>query len=247
MEQVFARIESYLDGQMADGERQAFEADLNADATLGADLAFYLNAREALGEAAYEQRKAELLALLPDTDEVPETGRRAFSLRSVWGIGLAASLALMIGLSYWAFTAKADVTFRQMAEGFTTEKMAGVTTMGSSETSLQNSLDHFNEGHFAEARDGFLVYLQQSPNDPVALEGVARAHTALGEYRLALNQLAMLENLGGPYNSAKFYTALVLVRRNAPGDSAQARAILETLVGNKGGRYKDARRLLEKM
>lgn len=247
MEQVFTRIESYLDGQMADAEREAFEADLTTDATLSPDLAFYLHAREALGEAAYEQRKAELLALLPEADEMPTTGGRAFSLRSVWGIGLAASLALLIGLGYWAFTANEDITFRQMAEGFTTQKMSGVTTMGNGGTSLQSSLDRFNEGRFGEARDGFLLYLQQSPNDPVALEGAARAHTALGEYRLALNQLAVLENLGGPYNSAKFYTALVFLRRNASGDLPKARAILETLVGNKGGRYKESQQLLEKM
>jgi cytochrome c-type biogenesis protein CcmH/NrfG len=245
MEQVIQRIEHYLDGQMTEAERRAFEAELSDNSELATELAFYLNAREALAQTAHEKRRAELLALLPEENHGAAPRTRTLSMR--WAIGLAASVALLVGLGIWAFLSGPEPTLNQMAEGFATEKMTGVTTMGGGPNTLQSGLDYFNAGQLAEARDAFVLYLQQTPNDPVALEGLARAYLGLGEFRMALDRLADLEALGGPYNSAPFYSAIVLIRRNAPGDLARAKELLQNVVKAKGGHFKEAEKLLEKM
>jgi cytochrome c-type biogenesis protein CcmH/NrfG len=244
-DQVYQRIETYLGGQMTDEERRAFESEISQNPELASEVAFYLHAREALTQTALESRRAELLALLPEEGSGAAPRTRTLSMR--WALGLAASVALLVGFAVWAFLSGPEPTLNQMADGFATEKMGGSTTMGGGPSTLQTGLDHFNNGQLAEARDAFALYLQNTPNDPVALEGLARSYLGLGEFRLALDRLEDLETLGGPYNSAKFFKALVLIRRNAPGDQAQARELLQSIVSAKGGHYRDAEKLLEKM
>jgi predicted Zn-dependent protease len=119
--------------------------------------------------------------------------------------------------------------------------------MGGAQDSVQTALRLYNEGKLNEARVLFEKLNESHPSDNKTNEYAGIVSLRLGDYDQALKHFRALDALNLYANPGKFYVALTLLKRNGPGDAAEAKQLLQQVTDQGLEHDADARKLLEKM
>ena len=133
--------------------------------------------------------------------------------------------ALLVGWLVWM----KPVSPQQMADTYINKELSSFgVSMGSRQDSLQAAIQLYNEGKDKEALQQFENMAVANTSDVTALRYAGIVSLKLGLYSQALQHFKQLEQYPGLYsNPGKFYYALTLMKRNAPGDATQARQLLQ--------------------
>ncbi|GAB4494423.1 MAG: hypothetical protein OHK0019_20670 [Saprospiraceae bacterium] len=241
MEELYPRIEDYLDNAMTDAERAAFEAEVQADPILANALAQVQEARERLARQwVQEQSEAELSATLK------ELGKKHFSGSgktrrlqfSPWWMALAAVLtALLVWLGWPASEATLYERYRKFPE-------AAFATKSGATQSLEQTANQFNTGDFDGALSGLTAYLQQNPDDTEArfFAGLCQMELSrLQEAETTFRQIVESKNAWS--EEARWFLALAYLKGRKHSDCR------ETLnqIPPGGTHYEQAQNLLKKI
>lgn len=236
-----ATIESYLNGQMTNAERVAFEASLRTDTALADTLAFYVMAKHSAKVAAREQRHAEWEVR---RRTVAQPARPLHRIGQ-WAYPLAAAACLMLALGFgWYFINKP--TAPELADAYINEHLITLSvTMDGQADSLQTGIQRYNNGNLAEADALFGALLRQNPDNVEALKFAGLVSLRRGNYDQAIEQFHRLSQRADLYdNPGLFYEALARLKRNRPNDKSQAQELLKSLITKNLSNKAEAEKLL---
>ena len=218
-EDLYIRIEDYLDGTLAPAAREAFEAEIQQHADVAAAVAAVRETREQLrqhwagesaGAALHDTLQQLGKAHFPAAAQQQTRARRVAMPRHWWAV--AAGLALL--LVAWLFLRppaheRLYARYQQIPE-------ASFTLRGDAGTQhLKTAEQAFNRKDYAAALQALQAYLADKPDDPEAqffsglcLAGLERWQEA-GE---VFGQIAGSRNVWAA--EARWQQALVLLRQN---------------------------------
>ncbi|HKC35456.1 MAG TPA: tetratricopeptide repeat protein, partial [Chitinophagaceae bacterium] len=137
----------------------------------------------------------------------------------------------------------------QLAESYIGSHLNSLSIrMGENSDSMQAGLDLFNKGQLNDAAQKFENIIQHDSDNADAKKFAGIVYLRLANYDKALQYFQQLEKYSLFSNPAKFYQALTLMKRNAPGDKQEAQQLLQEFgKSNSGGKEKEiARQWLEK-
>lgn len=166
METYIERIEAYLGGEMPDGERRRFEADLDADPELKSTLDLYRQSNQLIEWNIGENLRQQLRSWAKE--EQPPKRTKVVSLRR-WSMAVAAALALLISL-WFVFdpmTPGNETAETLFAAYYEVPASSGVRSGGIQENIISAGLKLLNENEPEAALDYFSGLLE---NDPGNLE-----------------------------------------------------------------------------
>lgn len=241
MEELYPRIEDYLDNAMNGAERTAFEVEVQADPALAKALAQAQEARERLARQwAQEKSEAELSATLKELGKKHfshSKKTRRFQFNPRWMALAAALTALLVWLGWPASEATLYKRYRKFPE-------AAFVVKNGSNQSLEQAANQFNTGDFDGALSGLKTYIQQNPEDAEArfFAGLCQMETGrLAEAEAIFRQ--MLESKNAWSEEARWFLALAYLRGEKNSDCR------ETLnqIPPGGAHYEEAQQLLKKI
>lgn len=208
----------YVDDELDAGERQQFEADLQDDPALGAEVALYRELKATLGQRLVPDAEATALqdTLAAFNREyfkdgaareagTPITGAKRIPLTR-WVAGMAAAASVIIAtVLLWPSDNNKDL-YRRLGD----TQMVGMTERGgNTDTLMQEAAGYFNRQEFAKALPLLDLAVKADSTDQLALfyRGVAGWHTgAVSAARNDLEKVYMGQSL--LRYEAAFYLAL---------------------------------------
>ena len=266
MEEIYTRIEAYLDGILSETELVVFEADVQADPALAAALADVREARERLArlwaqpdeEAALSQTLQALgkqhfgiqSTSLPEgqSANIDRSGQLITDNRQLttqrWWWALVAALAA--ALLAWLAWPKGEPSVRLYAE-FRHFPEASFTEKGSADAggkTLVQAESDFNQKKYAAALAALQAHLAAHPNDLESKMFMGLCQLELGQTSDAMATFMSYQVSSGVWTlEARWYLALCHVRNK------NWRLCTEVLLQIQPGEahYEDAQRLIEQV
>jgi len=244
MNDIYTRIEDFLDNALTDAERAAFEAEARADPALADALALAREARERLARQwAQQAPEAELgktLKTLGKRHFANDVGT-AKSTRHIWWwvAAAAAAIALVIWL-FWPPKAE-DLyeRYRHFPEAAFVLKSSEPTAQ-----TLDVAAKSFNAKDYQSALDALNAHLQTKPDDLEARFFAALSQLELrrvAEAEATFQQIISAENAWS--EEARWYLALTYLREKKKEKCKQVlRQIPPT-----GAHHVEAQALLKKL
>lgn len=247
MEELYTRIEDYLDDRLDATQRAAFEAEARADPALTEALARLRETRERLARQwAGEKADADLAATLSRLGEqhfaAAPAGRPTFRKFSTFGRlaawAAAASVALLLAWVFWpsAREQRLYADYRRFPE-------AGFVTRSNdpAQTPLARATDAFNQGDYAEALALLQQRLQTPPDDPEVRLFAALCQLELGRTREAAAAFEQIRATPGAWaGEATWYLALTYLKEK---NRAQCAATLREIDPGEA-HYEEAQKLM---
>jgi len=222
----FDYIESYFDGHLGAEEKREFEDRCAVDEAFGQDVAFYVQTRQALRAELLDRKRAEWSALgaNPAVRQV-----RPAPVRQIIRISAAAVILLAAVALYLLFRPAGP---SQLAASYIHTHYHQLSqTMDGSADSLQQGITAYNNRQYPQALAFFTGILRAHPRNPDALLYSGVVYLRLKNYDEALTQFDGLAGIAGLYsNPGMFLKAATLLQRDAPGDRAAARRLLQEVV-----------------
>jgi ribosomal protein S17E len=235
MTEILEKIESYFQGELPENEHLVFEKQILSDKNLAENVAFYLQTKQVAKTEAQEKRKAEFENLRQH--QKPIVLVRNLYVRYA---SIAASLAILVGMSWWFFSPKASST--ELISTYIRDNLTTISvTMDGQKDSLQSAIGLFNEGKLAEAQ----VIFEHLPNNAEAqrMAGIVALRTEKYEEAIRyFNELSSQKDLYA--NPGVFLKAITLLKRNQGTDNSQAKVLLTQVVQQKLEGAKEAARIL---
>ena len=231
------------ESELSSGEKQAFEKRVAEDPLFAEEVVFFLNslqAVEAQDAVAQKQKFREIY----DQKKVQAT--IVPFRRVLYALAAAAALAcIIIGYNLLGKTVPPD----QLAQQYVHENLNDLpTSMGAGLEGKQNGVDLYNKGKYAEALIQFEILVKNDSLNVDAQKYEGIVYLRLGNYEKAISQFRYLENMKGlNSNPGKFYHALTLMDRNAPGDATEARFLLQDVVSQNLEGSQTAKQWLKKL
>lgn len=226
-------IDGYFKGEFSPKEKTEFERKLTEDPNFADDVAFYISTRQVSKDLVIEEKKNNFRKIYADYDK--ET--KVIPMRRIWSYSAAAAVFAALIFSWFMFMK--PPTPSQLADHYIKTNLAHLqVNMGGGQDSLQTAIGLYNEGKYSASLPVFEAILNTKPDNSRALEYAGIAAIQIGEYDKAIQYFSRLESLPLAYNPGAFYHALTLMKRNAPGDAAEAKKYLEK-VANEGLEHKE--------
>ncbi len=243
-EELYTRIEEYLDNTLDEPARATFEAEARADPALARALAEVREARASL--AAYWKQEAADRALAAtlrqagrehfagSTPEKNAESSAPMTLQRYWP-ALAAA-ACLAGLLFWFFGRQTQggnddklfAQYRHYPEAAFTTRAAG----DSAQIDLGAAERAFNGGRYAEALPLLQAYLETHSDDLEKRFFVGLCHLELGNYNEAITNFQVLRSSANAYQGeAVWYLALTYLKQ---GNKEQCANILRQLPPGSG-------------
>ena len=265
MEEIYNRIEDYLDGNLSETERAVFEADVQADPALAAALADVREARERLsrqwaqvdddtalrqtlqhlGQQHFASQPISPATHQPSNPPVHQSTNQPINQstkRWWWAVAAIAAAALLA----WLLWPKPEpdqrlyAEYRHFPEASFSLKSGGTA----SGQALARAEADFNQKNYADALAALQAHLAAQPDDLDAqfFEGLCQLE--LGQTAEATAAFSALSISGGVWTGeARWYLALCHLRSKNWGQCVEA------LLGIRPGEphYEEAQRLMEQM
>lgn len=217
-------LENYLNGQLGDEDRQAFQKELEADETLAAEVDFHQDILKGINSGAEQdfrgmvgnvhgKLKSEGFFAAEETSarKIGEKQTKIRNLRSRWvrGLAAAASIAILISAMWWLFLqpASPDAIY---ANAYTPapdvlsvelDDRLSETGFGINKAALiglQNGINTYNSGDYKAARTQLLAFVNDAPEDGLANYAKFYAGLAameMGDYMTAASELNFLSTI----------------------------------------------------
>ncbi|MBC8757597.1 tetratricopeptide repeat protein [Kordia sp. YSTF-M3] len=266
-DQTYSRIASYLNNEMNEAEKAAFEVQLENDA----ELASFVDTFSTL-EGVYNEDKwtvksnatiAEVKALANAfrADDVADVSKKIRAIQQhttnqettsrsrksyFYYISSAVAIAAVCTLFYFSFmqSITADDAFEQYHDW---ASLPSFQTKSDTNNNLAKASTLFQEEKYQEALSIFTTYAQESATyNPQIQLYIGVSHMELENYQEALQTFNQLQNSNTvDDHKAYWYTALTYLKQN---DAENAKKVLKTLVENPSNyNYEKAKELLKKL
>ena len=213
MDDLYARLDDYLDDALPPSERAALDAQLAADPALASTLAQLREARQRLGQTwANEAEETALRDTLRSTAKdyfkaqpaIRPQGRR----RQLWW-AIAAALSLLV-VAWWNLRAPAPERLYSRYRHF---PEAAFTLRTGAPQSLPAAEAAFNQKEYAAALAGLQAYLNTNPDNLEALFFSGLCQLELRQYAAARAIFQQLQDQPNAWSGeARWYTALSYLR-----------------------------------
>jgi len=265
-DQTYAQIASYLNHEMDDAEKKAFEIALQNDA----ELASFVDTFSSL-ESIYNKDKwtvksnatieeVKELANAFRADDVAELSKKIRAIRQetpqetttnnrksyFYYISSAVAIAAVCTLFYFSFmqSMTASDAFERYHDW---TSLPSFQTKSDTENNLAKAKNLFKEKKYQEALSIFKTYTKESDiyNPQIQLY-IGVLQLELENYHEAIQTFdQLLQSNTIDYHKAYWYTALVYLKQN---DAENAKKILKTLIENPANyNYEKAKELLQKL
>ena len=223
----FEYIESYFEKKLSPDESGKFEQRIKDDSLFAEEVSFYLSSKQAAMSTLADEKKRRFR-------EIYQSKEVVLPLRTLKLWPAIAAAAIVIGIVFGVFMWMKPVSTEQLAEKYMQDNLQAMSvTMDSKENSLQTGIRLYNESKYTEALQQFEDIIKSDSSSFTAIEKAGIVSLQLKEYDKALNWFQRLANYPGLYsNQGKFYQALTLMKRNLPGDKANAQQLLQEVVKN---------------
>jgi tetratricopeptide (TPR) repeat protein len=235
MTETLGKIESYFQGELSENEHLAFEKQILSDKNLAENVAFYLQTKQVAKAEAQERRKV-------DFEKIREQQKTIAPVRSLYVryASIAASLALLVGMSWWFFSPKTSST--ELASTYIQDNLTNISVaMDGQKDSLQHGIGLFNEGKLAESQ----IIFEHLPNNAEAQKMAGIVALRIEKYEEAIQYFKKLSSQKELYaNPGIFLEAITLLKRNQGKDTSEAKLLLEQVVQQKLEGAKEAERIL---
>lgn len=217
------QVDRFFAGNMSARERQVFEEELSRNKALASAAAFYVQAKEAARREVLTEKRKQW--------ERPAEKTPGLRTLSIYASGIAAVLALLIGIGWWVFRTS-EPNRKELASAYVTESLSTLqASMGNGTDTLQQGIGRYNEGRYREAKVLFDQWLVGHAADSEALKLAGIASLKLGDYDEAVRRFETLGRQPGLYaNPGPFYEAVARLRRQRKEDDAEAEKLLKRVV-----------------
>lgn len=234
-------IDDYFTGRLTGEEKTAFEARVHTDPAFSEELAFYVSAMDLFKQELNEEKKARFKDLYQQ-----QKGQSLHApVRRLWPYAVAASLLIAIAGIWW-ISSRPPKTERLADRYINGNLQILPVKMSTVHDSLQKAADLYNAGHLPEALEQFRQIPDSSPLSVQAKINAGIVYLRLQEYDSALVYFRRSKTDTVYYsNPGQFYESLTLMKRHRPGDTEQARLLLQQIVDQDMVKKQDALRLLE--
>ena len=225
--------------------RKEFEKKLAEDKEFAEEVAFYLSAKDVIGEEALTEKKERFKKLYDEYKKNNAPRGQQGILRKLWPYVAAAAIiaALIIGRNAFFQPSAQQIADNYIKDNFQTLSV----TMSTKLDSLQKGLSLYNEGKRTDALQQFESMIRNDSSSVEAIKYAGIVSLQLNEYDKAIAYFSHLENFQLYSNPGKFYHALTLLKRNQPGDKQQVSQLLQQVLQNDLEGNETAKRLLNKL
>ncbi len=250
-EELYTRIEDYLDDTLDAAQRAALEADVQTDPALAEALAQVREARTRLARQWTQEDADRAL-----TGTLQEVGRQHFTsnadamsavvtprarLPRWWP--LLAAAACLVGLLIWFFRPAQEANLYAQYRHFPEAAFVTRATDDSAQTDLAAANTAFNAGRYADALPLLQHYLASHPKDLEKRFFAALCQLELGQTTEATTAFQQLRTAPAYAEEATWYLALAFLKEK---NNAQGGEILRQ-IPRSSRYYNEAQQLLGKL
>ena|SRR2546423_11154851 len=219
-------IDNYFKNKFAPEEIHELEKKIANDPLFAQDMAFYLSVHKLASEELIEEKKRRFRQIYQKQD----TASIVRPIQRTWAYAAAAAVIICVATGVILFMKSPSQ--QQLADQYIEKNFNTLqVTMSSTEDSMQTGLRSYNDKNFREALRQFEKLVQSDPSNINAIKYAGITALQMKEYDKALNYFIQLENHTGLYsNPGKLYHAIILMKRGLPGDSGEAKKLLQQVV-----------------
>lgn len=227
MSETVQYIDQYFNGELSAPEKAAFEEKCESDPRFAEDVAFYIQVRSGLKHELHEEKKKlfheEYVRL--SAQQIAKTQSPVRKLFPYFAAAAAACIILFIGWQFFFKTASSEA----IADQYINENLQELSIqMGNTRDSLEKGVAAYNDKNYKLAESIFTVL---ASNNAEARKYLGMTYLVTGDYNKAINQFETLAKNTELYaNPGLFYQAVSLMKRNAYGDKAHAKKLLEEVI-----------------
>jgi hypothetical protein len=220
-------IENFFTNSPEAGLTREFEERIKSDPGFAEEVAFYLTAKQVSKDASDLEKKQRFKETYQKSSVI-----RSVPVRKI--VYYIASAAVVAGLIFGTYTFFKPVSPQELAGQYEKEHLQTLpVTMSGHSDSLQTGLRLYNDGKLSEALALFENIVRSDTSLFTATEYAGISALRLKEYDRALSYFKQMETYKNLYsNPAQILQAVTLMERNLPGDAAQAKKLLQSIVSN---------------
>jgi len=235
-------IDSYFKGELDPSDVATFEQKIISDPAFAEQVATYLSMLQVAKEESDDNKKNKFRELYNQHKASPSTS----TIKRMWpSIAVA---ALVAGIIFGLYVFVKPVSASQFADRYIREQLQTMSVSMGTQDSMQATINLYNQEKLLEALKGFQDILQKDPSNFQAAQNAGITSLRLQRYNEALDYFKQMEAHKELYsNSAIFYQAITLMKRNDPGDSQKAKALLQQIVHDNLSGKEFAQEWLKKM
>lgn len=238
-QELFEKIELYLNNGLSSDEQAAFERNINADPDLKREVALHRSLLSELNDTdsiEFRQRIVEIARNLKEKKK-----RKKKSL--FWKITAAAAAAIIVGVSMFIWQQNSDYKnhlFEDFYEVYPVEDMV----RGNVKNNLDSTLDKYENGNFMEAIPELSEFVKQNPKDASLKLYLGNCLLQTSQEKKAIDVFKDIPFQSSNYEDAQWYLALSYIKI---GDKQKAESVLKGLVEFDGVHRKNAQSLINEL
>lgn len=223
-------IDDYFKGSNTEAQKLKFERRIIDDPSFAEEVAMYISANQIAKQQATDEKKQRFKTIYE------EQKVRNISTAPAWKAWRYLAAASVTGLLVIAslFLFLHNDAPQKMADNYVAQNWQTLgVTMGNDNNNLQKGLDLYNAGNFKEAIATFKSVLKEDNTNAYALRYTGVGFYRLTQYDSALVYFNTLANDTALHsNPGKLYMAIILLKRDKPGDKEAAKDLLDKIVKN---------------
>ena len=235
-------IDSYFKGELDPSDVATFEQKIINDPAFAEQVATYLGMFQVAKEESDDDKKKKFRELYSQHRAKPS----ASVVRRMWPSIAVAVLVAGVILGLYVFVK--PVSASQVADRYIRDQLQTLSVSMGTQDSLQSAINLYNQEKLLDALKGFEDILKKDPSNFQAAQDAGLTSLRLQRYDAALDYFKQMEAHKELYsNSALFYQAITLMKRNDPGDSQKAKQLLQQVVHDNLEGKEVAAKWLEKL
>ena len=207
-----------------------FDEKIQQNPVFAEQVAFYCITIQEIKKQVAEEKKQRFRKIYNQRNNNKVTGMPL--VRKWWPYIAAAAVLAGIIFGLLIFNKPVDSTL--LADQYIQAHFQTLpVTMSGREDNMQKGLQLYNENNFPAALQQFENILQSDTTDFAAKKNAGIVCLRMAKYDEALNYFGRMANQPGYYsNPGLFLEAVALLKRNQPGDSYEAKKLLQLVVRN---------------
>jgi tetratricopeptide (TPR) repeat protein len=223
-------IDDYFNSQPCAAEKQQFEQRINNDISFAEEVAFYIAAQGTIKETLAQEKKIRFKEIYRQQHTIAPVVTMQ-PVRKLWKYMAAAGVLVAVMLLTWVLTGQ-KTSPQQLADIYIAQNFKTLPVkMTNQQDSLQTGIGLYQNNQMPQALEQFETILKKDPENIIAKRLAGIVSLRLLNYDKALIYFTSLEkNADLVSKPDKFYHALTLLKRNNPGDKAEAALLLKEVV-----------------
>ena len=224
MSEQLAYIDSYFNKELSPEESRIFDLRIEQDPAFAEEVAFYLTTLNTAKAELTTQKKERFHEIYQEI----RPAQRPNLVRKLWPY-LSAAAVLLIALSLFLFL-NSSTPVTKLADQYIEKNLIELSPVLGTEDSLEIGKTMYNKGNFVNALQIFEALLERGISHDEIIRYAGIASLQLEKYDKALTYFKELENIHLEINQGKLLHALTLMKRNQPGDKAEAKNVLQSII-----------------